>query len=299
MMHRVLIFAAFSSLILSCSKSEKGPAKYRLSSYRQVYESAKEILTYTGKYEYSKSGLLVSETQRDTTFYKALDQYVPVRTDITYVYDEQGFLKQKIRAAISIQVTNTLITDYEYDNGLLSLERTGNRIIEYRYEANGRLKTTISNLLSNGSKTVTEYDDDIPKSLVKTTDGFVIQNSNETTYLDQQLLVKRYERTSGGSLVFEQDYQQDKNGLPEGFLPTFKGFPKIKSFAYRKGVERQIITYQTISGKRVLSDEKNLNPEFDQYGKLVKNKGIEQTNLETTNPIRKELTFTWTYEPYR
>jgi len=187
---------------------------------------------------------------------------------------------------------------YDYRNGLLSLEDFGNRIREYRYDANGRLTSTIFNSLSNGTKTVTEYEDNIPKIFLKTSEGYTLAKENEITYLDKDLLVKRYEKYSNDQLNFEQNYIQQKAGLPQLLLPNFKGFPKIKAFDYQKGIENEIVTYQYIKDKKVLSDKKALNSTFDERGNLIKNVGIEEVNHETTNPLSRTLLFEYTYEDY-
>lgn len=240
----------------------------------------------------------MSEIQHDTTYSKISGQDKPVYTELINTYNEEGYLIKRVRSAISIQLTNKVTTTYEYRDGRLSLENFGNRITEYRYNTDGSLKTTISTSLISGNKTVVDYEDDVPKALEKTADGYLYNQENEVTYLDKNLLLKRYEQYKEGQLVFEQDYDLQKEGLPQLFLPEFKGFPKIKAPAYRKGIEKHIVTYKTIDGNRILSDEKMLIPEFDKDGHMVKSSGFEHINQETNTPESRDLLFEYVYETY-
>jgi YD repeat-containing protein len=298
-MKKLFSFLFFIVLFISCEKKDVEITKnIRLKSYRTVYSESNKVDVYRGTYVYDKNNNLIAENQNDTTYLLKDKQIIPVKTTITYEYDDNDFLIKSTRQALSIILTATAVTLYDYRNGLLSTEDLGNRVREYRYDANGKLTTTIFNSLSTGVKTVTEYDDQIPKALVKTNEGYSLSNNNEITYLDNDLLVKRYEKYSNGQLIFEQDYTQRKSGLPQLLLPNFKGFPKIKAFDYQKGIENEIVTYQFLNGKRVLSDKKTLKSTFDERDNLIKNEGTEEVNLETTNPMSRTLLFEYTYEAY-
>jgi hypothetical protein len=294
----IILFLMVASFSACEKKTVENERKTRLKSYRTVYTEANKIEVYRGTYSYDANHRLISEIQNDTTYLTHSNQIIPVRTSITYEYNQEGFLIKSTRDALSIRLTATAVTTYDYRNGLLSIEEFGNRVREYRYDTNNKLTTTIFNSLTSGEKIVTEFDDNIPKGLVKTNTGYLFENGNEKTYLDNDLLVTRYEKYNVSELTFIQDYQQSKAGLPQLLLPNFKGWPKIKAFEYQKGVEREIVTYQYIDGKKTLSDRKVLNNTFDTKGNLVKNEGLEEVNLETTNPLRRALLFEYVYEEY-
>lgn len=298
-MRQFLAFLSITFLFFSCEKSEVStPERQRLAGYRYVYTDANKKDVYSGVYSYDQNHNLISEAQNDTTYQVSTGQIVPVKTTHQYFYNDEGFLSKKTSEALSIRLTaNTEIT-YDYRNGMLSLEDFGNNVREYRYNSEGKLTTAIFTSKTSGNKTVVDYDDYIPLDLVKTNDGFLFVQENEKTYLDNDLLLKRYEKFDKGMLVFEQDYTLQKSGLPQSLLPNFKGFPKIKASDYRKGIEREIVTYRTIDGDRTLSDQRSLTPEFDQNSNLVRNSGHELINQETENPTRRELLFEYYYESY-
>lgn len=294
---RIVFFLLF--LFLGCSKSEVSKEKrFRLKSYNIVYSEPQKNEVYRGFYVYNTDDRLISETQNDTTYLLNSNQIIPVETTISYEYNTEGFLVKRTQVAVSIRLFATVVTSYEYKNGLLSLEDLGNNVREYRYDGANKLKTTIFTSKTNGSKTVVDYNDDIPLALIKTENGYLIEQNNEKTYLNNDLLVKRYEKYQNDALIFEQDYIQQKMGLPQSALPKFKGFPKIKAFDYRKGIENEITTYKHIAGKRILSDQKILNSTFDQNGFLIENIGFEHINQETASPLRRGLLFEYTYEEY-
>jgi hypothetical protein len=294
----IILFLMVTSFFACEKKTLENEKKTRLKSYRTIYTESNKIEVYRGTYSYDQNHRLISEIQNDTTYLTNSNQIVPVRTSITYEYNQEGFVIKSIRDALSIRLTATSVTTYDYRDGLLSLEEFGNRVREYRYDANNKLTTTIFNSLTSGEKTVTEFNDNIPKALVKTNTGYLFENGNEKTYLDNDLLVTRYEKYNASELTFEQDFQQSKAGLPQLLLPNFKGWPKIKAFEYQKGVEREIVTYQYINGKKTLSDRKILNNTFDPKGNLIKNEGIEEVNQETTKPLSRTLLFEYEYEEY-
>ncbi len=296
-MKYVVKILVFAWAVMSCNRdANPQPERVRLKSYRIIYETEKEREVYRGVYSYDKSGRLLTEIQNDTTYLKTQGLIQPVQTTFENFYDENGFLTKRVRSAVSIQLTNTTTTTYEYREGRLSLENFGNRVTEYRYNADGTLKTTISTSLTNGSKTVVDYLDDIPKLLERAGNGYIFKATDEITLLSSNLLITRYEKYTNGNLVFEQDYDQQKEGVPQSFLPDYQGFPKIKNAAYRRGVERSIVTYQTINGNRLLTDEKRLNPEFDEAGRLIRSTGYEKINQETSKPESRNLTFEYEYE---
>ena len=290
----VFLFVAFS-----CQKNEvPADLKTRLKGYRIVYSEPEKTEVYRGIYTYNSDNRLVAEVQNDTTYLIGSNQIVPVKTTVDYEYDAEGFLIKQVKEALSIRLTAKVETKYEYNAGRLSLEDFGSRVREYRYNSDGSLKETIFTSLNSGSKSIVEYDDDIPLALDKINDGYIFMQGSETTYLDSDLLVKRYERYKDGALVFEQDYQQQKLGIPQSALPNFKGWPKIKSFHYRKGIENKITTYKHIEGQKKLSDEKVLVSTFDNSGFLMKNQGYENINQETDSPLRRDLLFEYEYETY-
>ena len=294
----IILFLMVTSFFACEKKTLKNEKKTRLKSYRTIYTESNKIEVYRGTYSYDQNHRLISEIQNDTTYLTNSNQIIPVITSITYEYNQEGSVIKSTRDALSIRLTATSVTTYDYRNGLLSLEEFGNRVREYRYDANNKLTTTILNSLTSGEKTVTEFDDNIPKALVKTNTGYLFENGSEKTYLDNDLLVTRYEKYNASELTFEQDYQQSKTGLPQLLLPNFKGWPKIKAFEYQKGVEKEIITYQYIDGKKTLSDRKVLNSTFDDKGNLIRNVGIEEVNQETTTPLSRKLLFEYEYEEY-
>jgi hypothetical protein len=298
-MRKLIVLFLLANTFFACEKKTiENEKKTRLKSYRTVYTETDKVEVYRGNYSYDQNHRLISEIQNDTAYLTNSNQIVPVRTSITYEYNQEGFVIKSTRDALSIRLTATSVTTYNYRNGLLSLEEFGNRIREYRYDANNKLTTTIFNSLNSGEKTVTEFDDNIPKALVKTNTGYLFENGSEKTYLDNDLLVTRYEKYNASELTFEQNYQQSKTGLPQLLLPNFKGWPKIKAFEYQKGVEKEIITYQYIAGKKTLSDRKVLNSTFDDKGNLIRNVGIEEVNQETSTPLSRKLLFEYEYEEY-
>ncbi|MFT4733499.1 MAG: hypothetical protein ACI9K1_000451 [Arcticibacterium sp.] len=290
-----LLTISFSACEKKIVENEK---KTHLKSYRTVYTEPDKIEVYRGTYSYDENHRLLSENQNDTTYLLNSNQIIPVKTTITYEYNQEGFLTKTTRDALSIRLTATSITTYDYENGLLSREDLGNRLKEYLYGANDKLTSTILTSFVTGNKTVIQFEDNIPKDLVKTSLGYHFENGNEKTFLDDNLLVTRFEKYKEDLLIFEQDFQQSKTGLPQLLLPNFKGWPKIKAFEYQKGVEKEIITYQYIDGKKTLSDRKVLNNTFDAKGNLVKNEGFEEINKETTKPLSRTLLFEYAYEEY-
>lgn len=298
-MRQFFALLGISFVFLSCEKKDvEKTMRQRLSGYRYVYTDDAKTDVYSAVYGYDQNGNLISEAQNDTTYLTGVGQIVPVKTTHTYFYDTDGFLTKKTSEALSIRLTANTEVNYTYRNGLLSLEDFGNNVREYRYNSLGELTTAIFTSKTSGNKTVAEYEDDIPSDLIKTTEGFTFSQDNEKTFLDKDLLLKRYEKFSNAQLIFEQDYTLQKSGLPQSALPNFKGFPKIKAFDYRKGIEKEIVTYRTIDGVRLLSDQRILNPEFDQNGYLIKNSGHELINQETDNSFYRELLFEYSYENY-
>ena len=286
-------------LLLSCQKQDRKLLQNtRLKSYVITYDNDFKKEVYRGQYDYSTTGLLITETQNDTTFFKNTNQYNAVYTIFENFYNEDDYLTKRVRSAISLQLTNTAVTTYEYRNGRLSLENFGNRVTEYRYNQDGSLKTTISTSLNSGNKNILEYENGLPVAVKANDNGYLIESENEKTYLNKDLLITRYERYRNGSLILEQDYDQQKDGLPQSYLPLYKGWPHTKAPGYQKGVQKNIVTYQIINGERVLTDEKRLMPTFDPQGLLIKNIGYETINQELTTSETRQISFEYEYENF-
>ncbi|WP_341227994.1 hypothetical protein [uncultured Arcticibacterium sp.] len=298
-MRQFLALLGISFFFFSCEKSEVStPERQRLVGYKQVYTYENKTDIYSGVYNYDQNGYLIIEAKNDTSYSNITGQITPVKVTHEYFYNTEGYLVRKYSEAQSITLVDQAEVNYSYKNELLSLEDFNENVREYRYDNQGKLSTTIFTNKFSGNKTIVDYNNDIPLNYVKTNEGFTFSKENENTFLDSDLLLKRYEKYSKNELIFEQDYTLQKSGLPESALPTFKGFPKIKAFDYRIGIEKEIVTHKTINGVRILSDERTLNPEFDQNGYLIRNSGQELLNQETDNPIFRDLLFEYYYEVY-
>lgn len=292
--------AVLFMVALACRTSEPAPeTQKRYKSYHIAYKEANQREVYRGTFQYDQFGRLQSEVQNDTTYKLGSGQIVPVRTTIVYEYNSDGFMIKKTRSAVSIQLTATAVTDYEYNSkGLLAREVSASSVREYQYDETNQLKTTIQIALSTGNKNVIEYKGDIPLTLLKNENGsgYVLKQTDEITYINDNLLVTRYERYRDNLPIFEQDYEYQDGNVPESRLPVFKGFPRIKHFDYSKGILKNIVTYQYPQGSKVLSDEKRLVPNLDAEGDLIKSVGYERINQETSNSEYRDLLFEYFYE---
>ncbi|SOE20861.1 hypothetical protein SAMN06298216_1341 [Spirosomataceae bacterium TFI 002] len=282
--------------IQACKTTDPSPAQQiRLKSYELRFDDNKELNVFWTTYSFD--GEKISKIVfNDTIYNKTTDQFESTETIHDYTYDSDGFLIKRASSVISIFQNTQSEIKYGYENGRLDLENFGSRVTEYRYDEKGNVKETISTSLVNGNKSYLKYNNNIPEGVEKDADGYIQKDDNEIIYYNTDLLEHKYELYRNGALFFERNKTYAPPKLHLSSLPDFKGFPLIKSFAFRNGIEKSISSYVYENGQKLPVNTRNLVQTYNDEGFLKSNRGEEIINQNTQNPISRKLDFFYNYE---
>ncbi len=292
LIYLLLIFALSSCLV----KDNPSPEELRLKGYTLKFDAADKLNIFTNEYVYDDNNLLTDFIEYDTIFYHDSKTFDPSQAITHYEYDNKGFLIKRTRTTLSIVSNIESEIEYTYLNDRLLLEKTGNRLAEYQYDTEGRLKAVISQSLTNGIKTVTEYLDDVPKSWTKTANGFEEINGNTKTIYNSSLLPTLAETTENGMITYRKTNEYVNVEHPFKLIPEFKGFPKIRQIWYRNGIDQFTRTFKLSNSTLKLSDERTMNEKLEKNGLLSRTDGNENVNLLTSGPISRTVTYAYYYE---
>lgn len=293
----LIALVVFAFGISACDNNDPEPEKQiRLSSYELRFDEESEINTFWTRYSFDEGGRITQILFNDTTFLKARNQFETTTTTNTYTYDSNGFLtKRNTKVSSIFQERESEIT-YEYVDGRLDLENFGNRVTEYRYNSDGTVKETIATSLNSGNKAVLKYQNSIPEGVNKTTDGYLLEDENEKLFYDEKLREIRYERYRDGDLYFERNKEYGPPKLHLSTLPLFKGWPAIKDFDARNGIEISLESYVYEAGQKTPVENKQMTPSYNAEGYIESNVGIESLDLNTDSPRVRQLKFNYYYE---
>lgn len=283
--------------VVGCDTDGPEPEKQiRLSAYELRFDEDSELNAFWTRYSFDDAGRISQIVFNDTTFLKARDQFETTTTVYTYTYDTEGFLTKRATKVSSIFQERESEILYEYAEGRLDLENFGNRVTEYRYNPDGSVKETIATSLFTGNKVVLKYANSIPEGLNKTADGYLQEDDDEKLYYDEKLREVRYERYRDGELFFERTKEYGPPKLHLSTLPLFKGFPKIKDFDARNGIEVGLTSFVYENGEKIPVERKQTTPTYNAEGYIESNIGTESLDLNTDMPRNRQLEFNYYYE---
>lgn len=280
----------------ACKPLDPGPEKQiRLKSYQLMFDDSKELNVFWVTYSYDQERIS-KIAFNDTTYYKATKQFEPKESVFLYTYDEEGFLIKRTSSVTSLFQNSKTEVAYQYENGRLDLENFGNRVTEYRYDEKGNVKETISTSLINGSKSFLKYNNNVPEELVQQGEVFLREDANEKIYYDSNLLELKYESYRNGALYFERSKTYAPPKLHLNALPNFKGFPTIKSFSYRNGIEKSTYSFIYENGQKKPVYTRALTQTYNPEGFLIRNRGEEILDQNSDSPTTRKLDFIYNYE---
>ncbi len=274
--------------------------RMRLSYSVFIFEDPGEINHFWSTYKFNDKGLLVSRVLNDTTFLIKSNLYRPVRTVNEYQYDPQGFLTERSTFVQSTASETRSITTFSYFNGLLIREKNETREIVYNYDNGQKLINTVTTSLQSGNKTIAEYRDGVPANWQYHPQGYMLTSGNTTHYYNAALLLWRTEEKDPETeaVIYEETWDYADLLHPLASIPDWKGFPAIKSIAYRTGVEKQIRKYRKNQGSETETEKKSLNQVVNVEGLLVRNQGTEYLKMNTQDAFSRKIDLKYFYEVY-
>ncbi len=293
---RFLVGVFLSLVFYSCNLVDPKPESLRLSGYTLKFDTDQQLNIFTNKYIYDEENKLIRFIEYDTVFYHASKSFEPSQAITSYEYNNDGFLIKRTRETLSLVSNIESVIEYSYLDGRLLLEKTGTRLAEYQYDVAGRLKRVISSSLSNGTKTITDYDDDVPALWIKNANGFKSVEGATTTVYNQYLQPIKTETIDNGVLTYDKTNTYEECTHPFEFITPFKGFPKVRSIAYRAVIDKEYSIYRFVNGALKLSDMRTLSSTRNSRGLIVNSKGTEEVNLLNNTPTKRTVEYGFYYE---
>jgi hypothetical protein len=288
----LIIIAVFFS---ACDKSEPIPdAPILLLQSIISADRTDELQRIMTKFTYNEDNLLIERQRNDTTYSKTLDTFLASQRKITYTYNEEALLIKSSEEIVSLTDFGTVNANYSYKNDLLVAEKAGNVTTKYTYDEVGEL-TKVEVIYPSGYAQELGYKGNVPLTYQSVENGYSNVRGNVKSYYNKSLQIVKREQIKDGEVVLleERDYTAGKSFYDA--LPTFKGFPIVKSEAYGEGIRNSKFLYIFEDSQRILVEEEKFIPTFNANGFLVKNEGIDRFRLNTSAPEVNYVTYEYEY----
>jgi hypothetical protein len=283
----------------SCKQKDiSAKGNLRLKTSYLALEIEKEKRVFWSEYKFDKQNKLVSKISNDTIFYKTIDTYLPISTVIIYNYDANNYLNSRNTKILSTTSNVNSTTQFTYFENKLIRERSENSETVFNYDDSKKLINTVTTSINTGNKIITDYNDDVPKNYEKNDNGYLLKTINSNSFFNTNLLLEKYQLFANGILSYFEEYEFGTGINPLTALPNFLGFPKIKAFSYKNGIEKSRKRVSIINDQNVLLEERSLNQKYNSENYLIENKGFDILNANTENPQRRTIINVFTYEHY-
>jgi YD repeat-containing protein len=289
------IAISLAVFFFACGKDEPPPDTPILILQSIISADRKdELQRITTKFTHNENNFLIERQRNDTTYSKLSDSFSASQRKITYTYNEEGLLIKSSEEVISLTDFRTVEANYSYKNGQLVGEKNGQVTTQYTYDEAGEL-TKVVTTYPRGNVQEVDYNQNIPSDYEVENNGYSYLRNEVKSYYNEALqLVKREQFRDGEvTLLEERNYTSGKSYYDA--LPTFKGFPLVKSEAYGEGIRNTKLLYSIENGSRVLVEEEKFIPLFNANGFLLKNEGVDRFRLNTSAPEVNYVTYEYEY----
>jgi hypothetical protein len=292
---RYLIVITLAVFLNACNRNEPTPETPVLLLQSVITsDRATEVQRITTTFTYDENDLLIERRREDTTFIKSTNTFLASQRTIRYTYVDDGLLSKSTQNIVSLTDFRTVESNFSYRNGLLVSEKIGDVINSYFYDVEGELSRT-ETVYSWGGTATTDYRNGIPTTYQADGNGFSRTNGDIKSYYNADLQLVRREKVDAGQVVSIEERSYHKGKSYYDALPSFKGFPYVKSEAYGEGIRDTKRIYNIEDGQRVLVEEEIFTPTFNANGFLVKNEGEDRFRLNTSSPEVNYVTYEYEY----
>lgn len=292
---RYLVIVSVVACVMACEEKDSTPESPILLTQSIITaDRANEIQRITTTFRYNENNQLIQRERNDTTFSKSTNTYLASQRRITYTYTEDGLLSKSSQEIISLTDFRTVESSFSYRNGLLVGEKVGSVITIYSYDTSGEL-TEVKSTYPSGREVVSGYQNNVPLAYQVEGNGYSYSDGQIKSYYNADLQLIKREQLSDGRVTFVEDRSYHTGKSYYDAIPLFKGFPIVKSEAYKGGILNTKTIYDLQGGGRVLTDNEKFTATFNAEGFLIKREGTDNYRLNTDSPQLNKVTYEYEY----